>query len=107
MLRARLLLSRVLVSCSCVKISLFMGRPASSFLGEGKARVIEEEKGEERERQEGFQGCRVLLLLHAGSADPVDVNTDGATSQPCPSLVPCAGVVRRAWRSTPSWRTSW
>ena len=44
MLRARLPLSRVLVSCSCVSISLFMMRPASPFIGEGKARVTEEEK---------------------------------------------------------------
>ena len=50
MLRARLPLSRVLVSCSCVLISLFMGRPAFPFIGEGKARVIEEEK-EKNERE--------------------------------------------------------
>ena len=69
MLRARLLLSRVLVSCSCVQISPFMGHPTSPFIGEGKARVTEEEKEKnEREREEGFQGCRVLLLLHAGPA---------------------------------------
>ena len=50
-----------------------MGCPASPFIGEGKVRVTEEEKGEEREG-EGFKGCWVLLLLHAGPADPVDVN---------------------------------
>ena len=45
MLRAHLPLSRVLVSCCCVQISLFfIGRPASPFIGEGKTRVIEEEK---------------------------------------------------------------
>ena len=44
MLRARLLLSRVLVSYSCVPIPTFMGRPASPFIGEGKKRVTEEEK---------------------------------------------------------------
>ena len=44
MLRARLPLSCMLVSCSCVSISLFMGRPASPFIGEGKERVTEEEK---------------------------------------------------------------
>ena len=44
MLRARLPLSRVLVLRSCVKISLFMGRPTSPFIGEGKVRVTEEEK---------------------------------------------------------------
>ena len=49
MLRARLPLSRVLVSCACVLIlfgsrSPSKGRPASPFIGEGKARVIEEEK---------------------------------------------------------------
>ena len=50
MLRARLPLSRVLVSCSCVQFSAFMGRPASPFIGEGKARVTEEEK-EKNERE--------------------------------------------------------
>ena len=49
MLRARLPLSRVLVLCSCVLIPPFMGRPASPFIGEGKARVTEEEK-EKNER---------------------------------------------------------
>ena len=50
MLRARLPLSRVLVSCSCVLISPFMGRPASPFMGEGKAWVTEEE--EEKNQRE-------------------------------------------------------
>ena len=62
MLRARSLLSRVLVLCSCVFISWFglvriwiplMGRPASPFIGEGKARVTVEEK-EKNEREEGL-----------------------------------------------------
>ena len=44
MLRARLPLSRVVMSCSCVKIPPFMGHPASPFIGKGKAWVIEEEK---------------------------------------------------------------
>ena len=46
-------LSHVLVSCSYVKIPLIsplMGRPASPFIGEGKVRVIEEEK-EKNERE--------------------------------------------------------
>ena len=61
MLRARLLLSRVLVPCSCVFISWFglvpislpfMGRPASPFIGQGKARVTaEEKKKNEREKK--------------------------------------------------------
>ena len=97
MLRARLLLSRVLVSCSCIPISsLFMGPTASPFIGEGKVRVTaeEEEKNErERDKEEGFLGHRVLLLLHAGLADPVDVNRDSSMSWPCSSLVPCAGVI--------------
>ena len=50
MLRARLPLSRVLVLCSCVHISPFMGCPASPFISEGKAHVIEEEK-EKNERE--------------------------------------------------------
>ena len=40
----------MLVSCSCVQIPPFMGRPAFSFIGEGKARVTEEEK-EKNERE--------------------------------------------------------
>ena len=56
-----------------------MGRPASPFIGEGKARVTEKEK-EKNEREEGFQGYRVLLLLHAGPANPVDVNRDDSMS---------------------------
>ena len=44
MLRARLPLSRVLMSCSSVLISSpFMGHPAFPFIDEGKARVTEEE----------------------------------------------------------------
>ena len=50
MLRARLSLSRVLVSCSCVKIPHFIGCPASPFIGERKAHVTEEEK-EKNERE--------------------------------------------------------
>ena len=67
-----------------------MGRPAFSFIGQGKARVIAEEN-EKNEREEGLQDRRVLLFLHAGPADPVDVNRDGSTSWPCPSL----GAMRR------------
>ena len=52
MLRARLPLSRVLVSCSCVKIPPFMGRPPSPFIGKGKTWVTEEEKKKnEREKK--------------------------------------------------------
>ena len=54
-----------------------MGRPAFSFIGQGKARVIAEEN-EKNEREEGLQDRRVLLLLHAGPADPVNVNRDGS-----------------------------
>ena len=56
-----------------------MARPAFSFIGEGKARVTEEEK-EKNEREEDFQGSWILLLLHAGPADPVDVNRAGSMS---------------------------
>ena len=115
MLRARSLLSRVLVSCSCIFISWFdlvriwipfMGCPASPFIGEGEARVTAEEK-EKNEREEGLQNRRVLLLLHVGPADPIDVNRDGSTSWPCSSLAPCADVICRSWRSIPPRRTSW
>ena len=82
-----------------------MGRPASPFIGEGKARVTEEEK-EKNEREKGFQD-RQVLLLHAGPTDPVDVNRDGSTSWPCSSLAPCAGVIYRSWRPIPSRRASW
>ena len=43
-------------------------------------------KGEERDREEGFQDRRVLLLLHAGLADPVDVNRGSSMSWPYSSL---------------------
>ena len=57
-----------------------MGHPAFSFIGQGKAWVIAEEK-EKNEREEGLQDRRVLLLLHAGLADPVDVYRDGSASR--------------------------
>ena len=106
MLRARSLLSRVFVSCSdLVRIWInpvpFMRRPTFPFIGQGKAWVTAEGK-EKNEIEEGFQDRRVLLLLHAGPADPVDVNRDGFASRSCPSLAPCAGVICRSWRSTPS-----
>ena len=64
----------------------FMGCPAFPFIGLGKARVIAEEN-EKNQRVEGLQDRRVLLL-HAGPADPVDVNRDSSTLWPCSSLVP-------------------
>ena len=79
-----------------------MGRPAFPFISQGKVRVIAEEK-EKNEREEGLQDRRVLLLLHAGPADTVDVNRDGAMSRSCPSLAPCVGIVCRSWRSIPSY----
>ena len=70
MLRACLPLSRVLMSCSCVKISPFMGRPASPFIGKGKAHVTEEEKEKnDREKKASrvagsvFSFMRVPLIL--------------------------------------------
>ena len=60
MLRARLPLSRVLVSCSCVQFSAFMGRPASPFIGEGKARVTEQEK-EKNEREKASRVARFFF----------------------------------------------
>ena len=62
-------LSRVLVLSSCVPISPIMGRFASSFIGERKARVTEEEK-EKNERKkkvfrvaESFSFIRVPPIL--------------------------------------------
>ena len=58
-----------------------MGHPAFPFIGQGKARAtVEEKEKNEREREEGCQDRQVLLLLHAGLADPIDVNRDGSTS---------------------------
>ena len=52
MLRARLPLSHVLVSCSCVPIlSPFMGCPASPFIGKRITRVTVEEKKDERDKK--------------------------------------------------------
>ena len=69
MLRARLPLSHVLVSCSCVHIPPLMGCPASPFIGEGKAWVTQEEK-EKNEREKkasrvtgSFSFTRVPLIL--------------------------------------------
>ena len=96
-LRTRSLISHVFMWCSCVFLDLdrsapFMGRPAFPFIGQGKARVTAEENEKKREREEGFQDRRILLLLHTGPADPVDVNRDGSMSWPYSSLTPCAGI---------------
>ena len=69
-----------------------MGRPAFSFIGQGKTWVIAEEK-EKNEREEGLQDRGVLLLLHVGSADAVDGDGDGSTRGSCSPLVPCPGVI--------------
>ena len=96
--------------CACVVLlcqdSFFHERLASPFIGQGKARIIKEEK-EKNKREEGFQGCRVLLLLYAGPTNPIDVNRDGSMLRPCLSPAPCTGVTCQSWRSTPSQRTSW
>ena len=55
MLRARLSLSRVIVLCSYVKILPFMGCPTFPFIGEGKARVIEEEKEKNKREKKAFR----------------------------------------------------
>ena len=87
--------------------SPFHGASCFPFYRRTKSGGYSGGKGAEREREEGFQGRRVLLLLHAGPADPVDVNRDSSMSGPCSSLAPCAGVIYQSWRSTLSWRTSW
>ena len=77
-----------------------MGCLVFPFIGQGKAWVTADETEErERERAEGLQDRQVLLLLHAGIVDPVDVNRDSSTSRPYPSLAPCAGVFYRSWHS--------
>ena len=73
-----------------------MGRPASPFIGEGEGAGYRERKGEKRE--EGLQGHRILLLLHAGPADAVDGDGGGSTSGSCSPLVPCPGVISWSWR---------
>ena len=60
-----------------------MGHLAFPFIGQGKVWVIAEEK-EKNKREEGLQDRRVLLLLRAGPAHPVDVNRDGSTSRSYP-----------------------
>ena len=45
-----------------------MGRPASSFIGEGKARVIEEKK-EKNEREKGL-GETELVASKSGKTEP-------------------------------------
>ena len=107
MLRARLSLSRVLMLCSCVQISPFHGAPCFPFYWRRESAGYSGGKGEEREGEEDFQDRRVLLLLHAGPTDPIDVNRDGSMSWPYSSLAPYAGVICRSWRSIPSRQTSW
>ena len=69
MLRAHLPLSRVLVSCSCVQISPSVGCPAYTFIGEEKARVIEEEKEKNKREKKAsrvvgsFSFMQVPLIL--------------------------------------------
>ena len=64
-------------------------------------------KEKKREGEDGLQDRQVLLILHAGPTDPIDVNRDSSTSWPCLPLVPHVGVVCWSWRSIPSQRTSW
>ena len=74
MLRARLPLSRVLMSRSCIFYLLirspWLGRPAFPFIGEGKARVTAEEKEKNKREKKAsriagsfFSYMRVLLIL--------------------------------------------
>ena len=104
-LRARLPLSRVLVFFSR-GLPPFHGAPCFPFYRRRESADYNGGKGEERER-EGFQDRWVLLLLHTGPADPVDVNRDGSTSWSYSSLAPYASVICRSWPSIPSQRTLW
>ena len=72
MLRARSLLSRVFVSCSCIFISWFgpvriwisfMGCPASPFISEGKARVTAEEKEKNEREKKAFRIVRSFFFF--------------------------------------------
>ena len=78
-----------------------VGRPAFSFIGQGKARVTVEGK-EENEKEKKSSRIVGSFFLHVGPADPVDVNRDSSMSRPFPSIAPCAGVVSWLWRFTPS-----
>ena len=107
MLRARSLLSRAFVSCSCADLA----RSVDGSIGSGpqsdpfhempcfpfyRPRESAGYSGEKKnEREEGLQDRWVLLLLHAGPTDPVDVNRDSFASWPYLSLAPCAGVTCR------------
>jgi len=113
-------LDRCSAVCSCHALVFFIswfesradldplvGAPCFPFYRRRESVGYNEEKGEEREREEGFQDRRVLLLLYVGPTDPVDVNRDGSTSWPYSSLALCAGIICRSWCSIPSQRTSW
>ena len=58
----------------------------------GKALVIERKK-DKSEGEEGLQGHRVLLLLHAGPIDAVDGDWDGLMLGSCSLLVTCPSVI--------------
>ena len=77
---ARVVLLRFyLVVRSCVDLDPpFHGVPCFPFYRRRESTGYNGGKGEP-EREEGFQDRRVLLLLHVGPADPVDVNRDGST----------------------------
>ena len=72
---------------------LFMGRPASPFIGEEEGARYRERKREKSEGEESLQGCGVLHLLYVGPIGPIDDDGDGSMSWPCLSLTPYAGIV--------------
>jgi len=70
-----------------------MGHPAFPFIGQGKAQVTAEGKEENEKETKSSRIAGSFFFLHAGPADPIDVNRDSSMLWPCLSLVPCAGVV--------------
>ena len=109
MLRARLPLSRVLVLCSgwfevrWVRddsigsgLDRFDASPGVScfpFYRPRESTGYSGGKEKKQEKESGLQDHQVLLRLHAGPADTIDVDRHGSMSWTYPSLVPCAGVV--------------
>ena len=68
--------------------------------------VIERKK-EKSEGEEGLQGHRVLLLLHAGPTDVINGDGDGSTSGFNSPMVPCHDIICWSWRPILSRRMTW
>ena len=73
-----MLLCFYLMVWSRVDLDPLHGAPWFPFYRPRESTGYNRGKGEEREREEGFQDRRILLLLHVGPTDPIDVNRDGS-----------------------------